>query len=116
MHPRKLWLAVSLLTAFTVQAAVVYKWVDADGVVHYSDQASPGAEKIYTSAPNIASSTARATGSGAGNCAPPKPATGGLNYTRFFHYRAGQRSNILRRRCRRRAFEPCAWRCGPTTR
>jgi hypothetical protein len=30
-------------------AAVVYKWVDADGVVHFSDQPVPGAEKIVTS-------------------------------------------------------------------
>jgi hypothetical protein len=83
MHPRKLWLAASLLTAFAVQAAVVYKWVDADGVVHYSDQASPGAEKIYTSAPNIASST-RAQPTAGGQLAPLKPAaSGGLNYTDF---------------------------------
>jgi hypothetical protein len=31
-------------------AAVVYKWTDADGVVHFSDQPVPGAEKVYTSA------------------------------------------------------------------
>jgi hypothetical protein len=49
MHPRQSWLALGLLIAFSVQAAVIYRWVDADGVVHYSDQASPGAEKIVTS-------------------------------------------------------------------
>ena len=32
--------------AFAARAAVVYKWTDADGVVHFSDQAVPGAEKI----------------------------------------------------------------------
>jgi hypothetical protein len=48
MHPRQSWLALGLLIGFSVQAAVIYKWVDADGVVHYSDQASPGAEKIVT--------------------------------------------------------------------
>ncbi len=31
-----------------LQAAVVYKWTDASGVVHYSDQPMPGAEKITT--------------------------------------------------------------------
>jgi hypothetical protein len=31
-----------------LQAAVVYKWTDASGVVHYSDQPVPGAEKITT--------------------------------------------------------------------
>jgi hypothetical protein len=37
-----------LLAAFAAQAAVVYKWVDADGVVHFSDQPVPGAQKINT--------------------------------------------------------------------
>lgn len=82
MHPRKLWLAVALLTAVTGQAAVVYKWVDADGVVHYSDQASPGAEKIYTSAPNIASSP-RGQTTRSGQLAPPKPVAGVPNYSDF---------------------------------
>lgn len=29
-------------------AATVYKWTDADGVVHYSDKPVPGAEKLQT--------------------------------------------------------------------
>ena len=32
-----------------LRAAVVYKWIDADGVVHFSDQPVDGAEKIITS-------------------------------------------------------------------
>jgi hypothetical protein len=48
MHPRGSWIVVGLLAAVAAQAAVVYRWVDADGVVHYSDQAVPGAEKIIT--------------------------------------------------------------------
>jgi len=40
---------LGLLVAASAGAAVVYKWTDADGVVHYSDQAVPGAEKIVTS-------------------------------------------------------------------
>ena len=39
---------VVLFAAHAVQAAVVYKWTDADGVVHYADQPVPGAEKITT--------------------------------------------------------------------
>jgi hypothetical protein len=75
-------LAIGLLTAFTVQAAVIYKWVDADGVVHYSDQASPGAEKIVTA---VSSAPAAA---GARNATGPiaqsqAAAQGGLNYTEF---------------------------------
>jgi hypothetical protein len=81
MHPRQTWLAIGLLTAFTVQAAVIYKWVDADGVVHYSDQSSPGAEKIVTS---VSSAPAA---SGARNAttpsAPQRAVQAGLNYTEF---------------------------------
>jgi hypothetical protein len=82
MHPRQTWLAIGLLTAFTVQAAVIYKWVDADGVVHYSDQASPGAEKIVTagSSSPATSSARNATGPVA---SPQRAAQGGLNYTDF---------------------------------
>src|ERR1700675_3088800 len=83
MHPRKLWLAASLLTAFAGQAAVIYKWVDADGVVHYSDQASPGAEKIVTA---VAASAPAAPGArnATGPIGPSQAiAQGGLNYTEF---------------------------------
>jgi hypothetical protein len=82
MQPRQSWLAIGLLAAFTVQAAVIYKWVDADGVVHYSDQAVPGAEKIVTatSSNSMPSGARNATGPSAQ--APQKPAAG-LNYTEF---------------------------------
>ena len=50
------WLALGLLPVLTgplaVRAAVVYKWTDADGVVHFSDQPVPGAEKIITASGN----------------------------------------------------------------
>jgi hypothetical protein len=45
----RLWIVLGLAAAFAAGAAVVYKWTDADGVVHYSDQAVPGAEKLVTS-------------------------------------------------------------------
>ena len=48
MHPRRLWILLGLLTAVTAQTAVIYKWTDANGVVHYSDQPVPGAERIIT--------------------------------------------------------------------
>jgi hypothetical protein len=77
-------MAIGLLAAFTVQAAVIYRWVDADGVVHYSDQASPGAEKIVTAG----SSSSATSGSGArGASGPiaqaPQRSAGGLNYAEF---------------------------------
>jgi Domain of unknown function (DUF4124) len=83
MHLRKSWIVIGLSVAFSVQAAVVYKWVDADGVVHFSDQESPGAEKIYTKG---SSSTAPASGprAPAGSYqAPKKTATNALDYTEF---------------------------------
>jgi hypothetical protein len=47
------WLAFGLVSIFAapliLRAAVVYKWIDADGVVHFSDQPVEGAEKITTS-------------------------------------------------------------------
>ena len=45
---------LAALASFAGQAAVVYKWTDSDGVVHYSDQSVPGAEKIYTSTSSTA--------------------------------------------------------------
>lgn len=51
MHPWKPWIVLASLAAFAGHAAVIYKWTDADGVIHYSDQSVPGAEKIYVSGP-----------------------------------------------------------------
>jgi hypothetical protein len=52
MHLCRTWIALGLLAvvagSLPLRAAVVYKWVDADGVVHFSDQPVPGAEKIVT--------------------------------------------------------------------
>ena len=59
MHLLRLWIALGLVAACAAHAAVIYKWTDADGVVHYSDQAVPGAEKIVTS-----SSSSNGIGSG----------------------------------------------------
>jgi hypothetical protein len=38
--------ALSALAIVTASATTVYKWTDADGVVHFSDQPAPGAEKV----------------------------------------------------------------------
>jgi hypothetical protein len=45
---RKSWLMIGALLAFSASAADIYKWKDADGVVHYSDQPHEGATKITT--------------------------------------------------------------------
>jgi hypothetical protein len=53
MHPCRSWILVgacaSWLVPFGAQALVIYKWTDAQGVVHFSDQPVPGAEKVVTS-------------------------------------------------------------------
>jgi hypothetical protein len=83
MHPRTSWLLAGLLAAFAVQAAVVYKWVDSDGVVHYSDQASPGAEKIFTSSSTSAAGTAGQRAAAGSQQASTSPATSGVAYSEF---------------------------------
>jgi hypothetical protein len=82
MHPRQFWLALSLLAALSVQAAVIYRWVDADGVVHYSDQQTPGAERIVTSAPNTTAAGPR-TPANASSQGARKPSSDSLNYGEF---------------------------------
>jgi hypothetical protein len=37
---------LALLASGSLAAATIYKWVDANGVTHYSDQPRPGAQKI----------------------------------------------------------------------
>jgi hypothetical protein len=53
MHLRRSWLLVGAwawgLVPPAAHALVVYKWTDAQGVVHFSDQPVPGAEKVLTS-------------------------------------------------------------------
>ena len=48
MQPWRRLIALLAFAAFAGHAAVVYKWTDAQGVVHYSDQPVPGAVKILT--------------------------------------------------------------------
>ncbi len=72
MHLRKPWVLSSVLAAFAVQAGVIYKWIDADGVVHYSDQAVPGAEKIATSSSSLNRAVSGPSQPSAGT-AQPKP-------------------------------------------
>jgi Domain of unknown function (DUF4124) len=83
MHPRTLWLGMSLLAAFAVQAAVVYKWVDADGVVHFSDQPTPGAEKIFTSSSSAGTVTTAPRSQSGAQQPQRSAATSGLGYSEF---------------------------------
>jgi len=76
-------LTMGLLAAFAVQAAVVYKWVDADGVVHFSDQPSPGAEKIFTSSSSAGTVISAPRSSGGSLQASGTSQASGLGYTEF---------------------------------
>jgi hypothetical protein len=64
---------IGALVGFASQAAVIYKWTDADGVVHYSDQAVPGAEKIVTAGTSTYSGTDSVRGLSSNNTAVKKP-------------------------------------------
>jgi Domain of unknown function (DUF4124) len=69
------------LAAFAGHAAVVYKWTDSDGVVHYSDQSVPGAEKIFTATSAPAGTVL--PGATADARAPGKTDGSPLGYTQF---------------------------------
>jgi hypothetical protein len=76
---------LATLAAFAGQAAVVYKWTDSQGVVHYSDQPVPGAEKIFTAGSPASGRPASAGGPAAAPAAPAAKKTTGpaLNFTQF---------------------------------
>ena len=69
------------LAAFAGQAAVVYKWTDTNGVIHYSDQPVPGAEKIFTaSGASTGGSVSSAPQANPGAPSPKKNGAPGLDY------------------------------------
>jgi hypothetical protein len=72
---------LACLAAFAGQAAVVYKWTDSNGVVHYSDQPVPGAQKIFTASSSTTGSSSSET-SPDSRPASQKPASP-LGYTQF---------------------------------
>jgi hypothetical protein len=79
MHPCRSWILVGVCASWLVplaaQALVVYKWTDAQGVVHFSDQPVPGAEKVLTnSAPDHAGILGQTASTGPA-AAGPKPKT-----------------------------------------
>ncbi len=85
MHLCRSWIALGVFAIIAggldVQAAVVYKWTDPDGVIHFSDQPVPGAERIVT-----ASGSARTGGIqlGANGPAAAKPKPGAATgFTQF---------------------------------
>jgi hypothetical protein len=83
MHLRKSCLVVgALAAAFAAHAGAIYKWTDADGVVHYSDQEAPGSERIYTASSNISSSKSTA-GKTSAAALPQRNNASALAYSEF---------------------------------
>ena len=55
MDKRSIFLAIGLLAASAVVADVAYRWVDENGVAHYSDRPRDGAELVELPAANTTS-------------------------------------------------------------
>jgi hypothetical protein len=68
--------ALGLLIAGSAAATTLYRWVDAQGVVHYSDTPQPGAEKIEIQS----AQTYRAPAAAKSTTAAQKPATQAAAY------------------------------------
>ena len=56
METRSIFIVLCLLAAAPALAQEAYRWVDEDGVVHYSDRPREGAEFILLPSPNVANS------------------------------------------------------------
>lgn len=62
-----------LLLCAGAASAQVYKWIDEDGVVHYSDQPAPGAERIDIEQNTAPAAPPRRSSSAATRTAEPEP-------------------------------------------
>jgi hypothetical protein len=71
------------LAAFAGQAAVVYKWTDSDGIIHYSDQPVPGAQKIFTASGPTPGGSVSSARSANPEGSPKQNAAPGANYSQF---------------------------------
>lgn len=63
-------MGVALLLAASLALAQAYRWVDEDGVVHYSDQPHPGAEEVELESAPAVNMPAPRRAAGAGAAAP----------------------------------------------
>jgi Domain of unknown function (DUF4124) len=81
METRPIFVALCLLAAAAAMAQQAYRWVDEDGIVHYSDRPEEGAEQIYLPKPNV-TGTRRVHQSTASNAAASsqQPAAGPFRY------------------------------------
>jgi len=73
---RKLWTclaALILVPALAAAETTVYRWVDAQGVVHYSDQPHQGAQKVQAGSLTVLDFKTPASSSGPQAATPPPP-------------------------------------------
>jgi hypothetical protein len=83
---RSTLMALLLFASVNAAAATIYKWVDANGVTHYSDQPHPGASKIEVDAAQTYSApSSPITSAGAS----PNSADAGPPYKECELYRPG---------------------------
>jgi hypothetical protein len=91
-------MAVGLLALLaggtSVQAAVVYKWTDADGVIHFSDQPVPGAEKIVTASGTTHNGWVAATPNGASAAAAKPKSASALDFKQLAIVSPGKEETI----------------------
>ena len=76
-------IALCALTTPAALATTVYRWTDADGVVHFSDQPMAGAEKVTIGPPRLYDTPKGSSAAQPPRRAPdaPKPALPHLGYT-----------------------------------
>jgi hypothetical protein len=80
VHPVTLLPLTLALLSGVAMAATVYKWVDAQGVTHYSDQPHPGGQEIDVQPKNLVSSSNGPASTGASAAAKPANAAAGTHY------------------------------------
>lgn len=74
---KRLFFGIAALLVTGAVCAQVYRWVDEDGVVHYSDRHHPGAEQIHLPTSGRSTATIRARVPTTRRAAPePEPAAG----------------------------------------
>lgn len=81
METRSIFLACCLLAASGAFAQAAYRWVDAEGIVHYSDRPEEGAEIVQLPKANITTTRRRdAATAGAATDAQQTAAAGPFRY------------------------------------
>src|SRR5690606_28217824 len=88
---RRWWLVLITLAAGTAGAATVWKWVDENGVTHYSDRPVDGAEPIELGSAQTFQAQRPTPSSRIASTVTPSPAP---SYTRFEIVRPAQQETL----------------------